>query len=224
MVPRQEILGIDLDEPWEENLSIMQDSPYTRLPVFRGDIDNVEGLIRLQTILPDLAQERLTEQQLLSKIQEPNFVPEGTTLNKELFNSQFVEKRFSFVVDEYGDVQGLITAEDVIREIVGEIGTDPSSVGPEVDQQSDGRYVVDASANIRQLNRLMNWNLPTDGPKTLNGLIIELLETIPEPGADLTVANYPIEILETAEHGIKKVCVLPPGDDEPPAMRTTSSS
>ena len=224
MVPRQEILGIDLDEPWEKNLSIMQDSRYTRLPVFRGDIDNVEGLIRLQTILPDLAQEKLTEQQLLNKIQEPNFVPEGTTLNNELFNSQFVEKRFSFVVDEYGDVQGLITAEDIIREIVGELGTDPSSAGPEVDQQSDGRYVVDASANIRQLNRLMNWNLPTDGPKTLNGLIIELLETIPAPGADLTVANYPIEILETAEHGIKKVRVLPPGDDEPTAMRSISSS
>ncbi len=224
MVPRQEILGIDLDEPWEKNLSIMQDSRYTRLPVFRGDIDNVEGLIRLQTILPDLTQEKLTEQQLLNKIQEPNFVPEGTTLNNELFNSQFVEKRFSFVVDEYGDVQGLITAEDIIREIVGELGTDPSPTGPEVDQQSDGRYVVDASANIRQLNRLMNWNLPTDGPKTLNGLIIELLETIPAPGADLTVANYPIEILETAEHGIKKVRVLPPGDDEPTAMRSISSS
>ena len=158
------------------------------------------------------------------RIQEPNFVPEGTTLNKELFNSQFVEKRFSFVVDEYGDVQGLITAEDIIREIVGELGTDPSSAGPEVGQQSDGRYVVDASANIRQLNRLMNWNLPTDGPKTLNGLIIELLETIPAPGADLTVANYPIEILETAEHGIKKVHVLPPGDDEPTAMQSISSS
>ena len=224
MVPRQEILGIDLDEPWEKNLSIMQDSRYTRLPVFRGDIDNVEGLIRLQTILPDLTQEKLTEQQLLNKIQEPNFVPEGTTLNNELFNSQFVEKRFSFVVDEYGDVQGLITAEDIIREIVGELGTDPSPTGPEVDQQSDGRYVVDASANIRQLNRLMNWNLPTDGPKTLNGLIIELLETIPAPGADLTVANYPIEILETEEHGIKKVRVLPPGDDEPTAMRSISSS
>ena len=224
MVPRLEMLGIDLDEPWEENLSIMQDSRYTRLPVFRGDIDNVEGLIRLQTILPDLAQEKLTEQQLLNKIQEPNFVPEGTTLNNELFNSQFVEKRFSFVVDEYGDVQGLITAEDIIREIVGELGTDPSSAGPEVDQQSDGRYVVDASANIRQLNRLMNWNLPTDGPKTLNGLIIELLETIPAPGADLTVANYPIEILETTEHGIKKVHVLPPGDDEPTAMQSISSS
>ena len=224
MVPRQEILGIDLDEPWEKNLSIMQDSRYTRLPVFRGDIDNVEGLIRLQTILPDLTQEKLTEQQLLNKIQEPNFVPEGTTLNNELFNSQFVEKRFSFVVDEYGDVQGLITAEDIIREIVGELGTDPSSPRPEVDQQSDGRYVVDASANIRQLNRLMNWNLPTDGPKTLNGLIIELLETIPAPGADLTVANYSIEILETAEHGIKKVRVLPPGDDEPTAMRSISSS
>ncbi len=223
MVPRQEILGIDLDEPWEENLSIMKNSRYTRLPVFKGDIDNVEGLIRLQTILPDLVQGRLTEQQLLSRIQEPNFVPEGTALNKELFNSQFVEKRFSFVVDEYGDVQGLITAEDVIREIVGGLGTDPNSAGPEVDQQSDGCYVVDASANIRQLNRLMNWNLPTDGPKTLNGLIIELLETIPAPGADLTIANYPIKILETAEHGIKKVRVLPPGDDEPATMRAADS-
>ena len=223
MVPRQEIVGIDLDEPWEENLNIIRESRYTRLPVFRGDIDNVEGLIRVQKVLPDLAQGRLTEQRLLSKIHEPYFVPEGTALNKQLVNFQLVKRRFSFVVDEYGDVQGLLTTEDVIREIVGELGSDPGPAGPEVAQQSDGCFVVDASANIRQLNRLMNWDLPTDGPKTLNGLIIELLETIPAPGTDLTVADYPIEILETAEHGIKKVRVLPPAHGEPVRLRAAGS-
>lgn len=215
MVPRQEIVGIDLDQPWEANLAIIQESRFTRLPVFRGDVDNVEGLIRVQKVLPDLAEGTLTEQRLLGKLHEPYFVPEGTPLNKQLLNFQSVKQRFSFVVDEYGDVQGLITTEDVIREIVGELGTDPGPAGPEVDQQPDGCFVVDASANIRQLNRLMNWELPTDGPKTLNGLIIEMLETIPAAGTDLTVADYPIEILETAEHAIKKVRVSLPPENMP---------
>ncbi len=213
MVPRQEIVGVDLEEPWEANLSLIRDSRYTRLPVFRGDIDNVEGLVRLKELLPDLARGTLTESQLLSKIREPYFVPEGTPLNKQLFNFQNVKQRFSFVVDEYGDVQGLITTEDVIREIVGELGTDAAPTVPEVDQQTDGCFVVNASANVRQLNRLMSWNLPTNGPKTLNGLIIEQLETIPEAGTGLTIATYPIEILETAEHGIRKVRVSPPAAD-----------
>ena len=210
MIPRQEIIGIDLDEPWEENLSVIRDGRYSRLPVFRDDIDNIVGVVRLRKILPNLADGSLTEERLLENIQEPYFVPEGTPLNKQLINFQRLKQRFAFVVDEYGDVQGLITTEDVIREIVGELGTDPGPSGPDVTKQDDGRFVVDASANIRQLNRLMSWDLPTDGPKTLNGLIIEELETIPAPGTDLTVADYPIEILDTSEHAIRKVRVSPP--------------
>tara|TARA_B100001142_G_scaffold229852_1_gene228019 strand:+ start:296 stop:1594 length:1299 start_codon:yes stop_codon:yes gene_type:complete len=207
MVPRQDIVGIDLDESWEANLSIIQDSRYTRLPVFRGDIDNVEGLIRLKSIYPDLIEGSLTAQNLLKHLQEANFVPEGTPLNKQLVNFQSVKERFSFIVDEYGDVQGLITSEDLVREIVGELSTDPSPTIPEVDQQDDGCFIVDAGANVRQLNSLMNWELPTNGPKTLNGLIIELLETIPTIGTNITIADYSIEIIETAEHSIRKVKV-----------------
>ena len=223
MVPRQEIVGIDLDEGWERSLSVLRNSHYSRLPVFRGDIDEVVGLVRVQQVLPDLAQGTLTEARLLGQIEEPYFVPEGTPLNKQLGHFQSASQRVSFVVDEYGDVQGLLTTEDVIREIAAELGTDPGPAGPEVDQQEDGCFVVDASANIRQLNRLMSWELPTHGPKTLNGLIIELLETIPAPGADLTVADYPMQILETAEHGIKKVRVTLPGRQPPASTRAARS-
>ena len=207
MVPRQDIAGIDLDEPWENNLSILRDSQYTRLPVFRGDINNVEGLIRTKAVIPHLIQGNLTEPDLLSKIQEPYFVPEGTALNKQLLNFQSSKERFSFVVDEYGDVQGLITSEDVIREIAGELSAEPSTASADVEKQDADSFIVDAGANVRQLNRLMNWKLPTNSAKTLNGLIIELLETIPAIGTNLTIGSYPIEIIETSEHGIRKVKV-----------------
>jgi Mg2+/Co2+ transporter CorB len=151
-------------------------------------------------------------------MREPYFVPEGTPLNKQLLNFQQHKRRSAFVVDEYGDIQGLITTQDIIREIVGELGTDPRPVDLGVTQESDRSYVVDASANVRQLNRLMNWNLPTDGPKTLNGLIVEQLETIPESGTDVTVADYPIEILDSSEHGIKRVRVFAPGSRPPPKV------
>ncbi len=210
MVPRQEIAGIDLDEPWEQSLALLQDSRYSRLPVYRDDIDELGGIVRIKDIYRDLAQGTLTKSTLTEKTREPYYVPEGTPLNKQLANFQRLKHRLAFVVDEYGDIQGLITTEDIVREIVGEVGTDPGPVGPEIQRDSDGSFVVDASSNIRQLNRLMNWNLPTDGPKTLNGLIVERLETIPESGTGLTVALYPIEILDTTEHAIKKVRVSVP--------------
>jgi len=211
MVPRQEIIGIDLEKPWQENLTLIRESRYNRLPVFRDDIDDVVGLVRVRSILPALAQGTLNENSLLESIQEPYFVPEGTPLNKQLLNFQRLKHRFAFVVDEYGDVQGLITAEDAIREIVSELGAAPGLAGPEIIRDSETTFTVDASANIRQLNRLLKLDLPTDGPKTLNGLIIEQLETIPASGTGLTVADYPIEILDTTEHAIQKVRVsLPP--------------
>lgn len=215
MVPRQEVIGLDLDRAWPDNLGIIQTSQHDRLPVYRGDIDNIVGVTRVRDLLPELVRGELTQAILLERIREPNFVPEGTPLNKQLLNFQQHRRRSAFVVDEYGDVQGLITTQDILREIVGELAT---AVDIGVTKESDRSYVVDASANVRQLNRVMNWNLPTDGPKTLNGLIVEQLETIPETGTGVTVADYPIEILDASEHGIKTVRVFPPGSQSPPKV------
>lgn len=216
MIPRQEIIGLDLDRPWEENLAIIQTSPYDRLPVYREAIDNIIGLTRVRDLLPELAKGELTQALLLERIREPYFVPEGTPLNKQLLNFQQHRRRSAFVVDEYGDVQGLITTQDIVNELVGELDRDATPVDLGVTKESERSYVVDASANVRQLNRVMNWNLPTDGPKTLNGLIVEQLATIPESGTGVTVADYPIEILDTTEHSITRVRVYPPGSAPPP--------
>ena len=215
MVPRQEVIGLDLDRDWQDNLALIQTSQHDRLPVYRGDIDNIVGVTRVRDLLPELVRGELTQSILLERIREPYFVPEGTPLNKQLLNFQQTRRRSAFVVDEYGDVQGLITTQDILREIVGEL---TSAVDIGVTKESDRSYVVDASANVRQLNRVMNWNLPTDGPKTLNGLIVEQLETIPETGTGVTVADYPIEILDASEHGIKTVRVFPPGSQSPPKV------
>jgi Mg2+/Co2+ transporter CorB len=216
MVPRQAIVGLDLDRTWAENLAVIQTSPHDRLPVYRGDIDNIVGVTRVRDLLPELANGELTQALLLERIREPHFVPEGTPLNKQLLNFQQQRRRSAFVVDEYGDVQGLITTQDIVNELVGELDHDATAVDLGVTKENDLSYVVDASANVRQLNRVMNWNLPTDGPKTLNGLIVEQLATIPESGTSVTVADYRIEILETSEHGIKRVRVFAPGTAAPP--------
>jgi Mg2+/Co2+ transporter CorB len=216
MVPRQEIVGLDLDRSWEHNLTVIQTSPHDRLPVYREYIDNIIGVTRIRDLLPELARGELTQALLLERIREPYFVPEGTPLNKQLLNFQQHKRRSAFVVDEYGDVQGLITTQDIVNELVGELDHQSSAVDLGVTKESDLSYVVDASANVRQLNRVMNWNLPPDGPKTLNGLIVEQLETIPETGTGVTVADYPIEILDTSEHGIKTVRVFAPGAAPPP--------
>ncbi len=216
MVPRQEIVGLDLDRSWDENLAIIQTSEHNRLPVYREYIDNIIGVTRIRDLLPELARGELTQAMLLERIREPYFVPEGTPLNKQLLNFRQQGRRSAFVVDEYGDIQGLITTQDIVNELVGELDHDSSAVDIGVTKESDLSYVVDASANVRQLNRVMNWNLPTDGPKTLNGLIVEQLETIPETGTGVTVADYPIEILDASEHGIKRVRVFAPGTTPPP--------
>jgi Mg2+/Co2+ transporter CorB len=211
MVPRQDIIEVDLDKPWSQNLAVIRDTEFHRLPVCRDGIDNIIGVIHVRKLFPDLAAGTLTEASMLEKVREPYFVPEGTPLTKQLLNFQQQGRRAAFVVDEYGDVQGLITAEDILREIVGEIDsvTQPADVG--VIQALEDSFIVDGGANVRQLNRLMSWSLPTDGPKTLNGLIVEQLESIPEPGTRVTVSSYPIEILETAEHAISKVRIFRPG-------------
>ena len=213
MVPRQEIIGIDLDDDWEENLRLIRESRYSRLPIFNSDIDSLVGVIQLRRILPRLANNTLNREALLAATREAYFIPEGTSLNRQLVNFQRSSQRFAFVVDEYGDIQGLVTLEDVLREIVGEVLEDHDTHNGQVQEDGKDGYIVDAGTSVRVLNRMMNWQLPTDGPTTLNGLIIEQLENFPEKGTDLTVGGYPIRVLDASSNVIKTVRVKPPSDD-----------
>ena len=210
MVPQNDVIGIDLDDPWEQNLELIRKCSFTRLPVYRDGIDNVVGMLDLRRIIRSGSIEMLTLQKLEGLTEAPYFVPEGTPLNRQLVQFQRTRQRAGLVVDEYGDIQGLVTLEDILEEIVGEFTTEPGPAHNDVrpDPDSNG-FIVNAGANIRALNRMMNWQLPTEGPKTLNGLILEHLEAIPKTGTGLTLSHYPIEILETSDNVVNSVRILP---------------
>ncbi len=213
MVPRNEIIGIDVDDDWDKVLEQLRQSQHTRLPVYEGEIDHIIGVLHMKRVVHELARGRLDRDGLIeaSNSRDAYFVPSGTTLNTQLLNFQRDRRRMAFVVDEYGDIQGLVTLEDILEEIVGEFTTDPATMmHKDVRREADGSYVANASTTIRALNRSMRWKLPTDGPKTLNGLIVEFLETIPEPGTTLKLADYMLEVLQTGENAIKTVRIRPP--------------
>ena len=213
MVPRTEIVGIDVDDDWDKVLDQLRQSQHTRLPVYEGEIDRIIGVLHMKRVVHALARGRLDRDGLIdaSNSRDAYFVPSGTTLNTQLLDFQRDKRRMAFVVDEYGDIQGLVTLEDILEEIVGEFTTDPATLlHRDVHREADGSFVANASTTIRALNRSMRWNLPTDGPKTLNGLIVEFLETIPEPGTTLKLADYMLEVLQTGENAIKTVRIRPP--------------
>jgi Mg2+/Co2+ transporter CorB len=211
MVPHNEVTGIDLDDGIRVALDTIRTSVYTRLPVYRDSIDEVIGVLHLRQLMRTQALDEMSEVQLLDLLEEPYFVPEGTSLNRQLVQFQRNHRRFAFVVDEYGDIQGIVTLEDILEEIVGQFTTEPELDADAVVREDAGTFVVNASANVRALNRMMSWHLPTDGPKTLNGLILEHLETIPQDGTGLMLDDYPIEILETGDNVVKQVRIRPPG-------------
>jgi Mg2+/Co2+ transporter CorB len=213
MVPRNEIVGIDVEDDWDKVLEQLRQSQHTRLPVYEGEIDRIIGVLHMKRVVHELARGRLDREALIeaSSARDAYFVPSGTTLNTQLLNFQRDKRRMAFVVDEYGDIQGLVTLEDILEEIVGEFTTDPATMmHKDVHREVDGSFVANASTTIRALNRSMRWNLPTDGPKTLNGLIVEFLETIPEPGTTLKLADYMLEVLQTGDNAIKTVRIRPP--------------
>jgi Mg2+/Co2+ transporter CorB len=218
MVPRNEIVGIDVDDDWDRILEQLRQIQHTRLPVYEGDIDRIIGVLHMKQVVHELARGRFDRDAMVqaASAREPYFVPSGTALNTQLLNFQRSKRRLAFVVDEYGDIQGLVTIEDILEEIVGEFTTDPATMmHKDVHAEADGSFVANASATIRALNRSMRWNLPVDGPKTLNGVIVEFLETIPEPGTTLKLADYTLEVLQTADNAIKTVRVRPPAPTEP---------
>jgi Mg2+/Co2+ transporter CorB len=197
MVPRKEISGIDLDEDWNTIMRQIISSQYTRLPVYRGSIDNVIGFIHLRKILSLIKLDELDKDALEKSIREPLFIPENTPLNRQLLNFQRERRRVGLVVDEYGDIQGLVTLEDILEEVVGEFTTDPSTFSKDIMPQEDGSYLVNGTVTIRELNRTLHMDLPTDGPKTLNGIVLEYLEDIPQPATSLLLSGYPVDIVQT---------------------------
>lgn len=208
MVPHNEIVGIDLDDDEEAISRIIRNSEHTRLPVYRDNIDNVLGVLHLRR-LANLAQRDVDKARIEQLLDEPYFVPEGTPLSTQLVQFQRRRMRIALVVDEYGDIQGVVTLEDILEEIVGEFTTDPADADEDIVNEGNDIYLVDGTANIRELNRLQKWHLPTDGPKTINGLILELLETIPEPETCLKIEGYPVEIVATDGNRIRSVRIGP---------------
>ena len=209
MIPRNELIGIDMDGEWDDILKQLTNAQHTRMPVFHGDINNVSGMIHVRNTLQLLTQKETKKEDLEQWIRSAYFVPEGTPLNKQLLYFQREKRRSALVVDEYGDVQGLVTLEDILEEIVGEFTTDPTMHIKEVHRQTDGTFLVDGSASVRELNRVMHWELPIDGPKTFSGLITEHMESIPEPGTSLMLAGYPVEIVQTKDNMVKTAQINP---------------
>jgi Mg2+/Co2+ transporter CorB len=216
MVPRQEIAGIDIAESWEEILEQLRHTPHTRLPVYEGELDNLIGLLHMKRVAREFARGTFTRERLieLARGRETYFIPEGTPLNAQLAQFQRHRRRSAFVVNEYGDIEGLVTLEDILEEIVGEFTTDPATVThKDVHTEKPGVFIVNASATIRALNRSLGWQLPTGGPKTLNGLLLEHLETIPDPGTMVRVGAYEFEVLQMADNAIRTVRVRAPATE-----------
>lgn len=223
MVPRNDIVGIDLDEPWEEMLDQIVNSPHGRLLVYRENIDQAIGLVQLRKILIPAKNTNLTRHMLEKQLQELYFIPENTPLNKQLLNFQREKRRSGLVVDEYGDILGLLTVEDILQEIVGEFTDDAYAAPPEIQPQGDGSFLVNGATPVRTLNRELNWDLSTDGPKTLNGVILEQLESLPELGTELHIADCVIRVI-TLDGNAVDTAQVSPAPTQSNAIDTDDSS
>lgn len=205
MTPRNEIIGIDMEASLEAIINQIQVSPNTQLPIYKKSIDNVVGFLHLRSLLSLISQPTFDKQSIVDHLEKPFFIPENTPLHKQIQSLKVEKFRIALVVDEYGDVQGLVTLDDLLQVIIGELATE----APDVSKQTDGSYLVDGSVTIRDLNRITQWSLPTEGPKTLNGLIIEYMETIPKPGTGVRLHGYPLEIIKCDKNTIKLVKFYP---------------
>ena len=217
MVTRQEIVGIDIDDDLGDIVDLICTSQHTRLPVYKNNINNIIGVLHLRRAARFLRDEELTKAAILQETLEPYFVPEGTPLHTQLFNFQQHQERLGIVVDEYGDVQGIVALEDILEEIVGEFTTDVAATIPEIHPQPDGRYIIDGTALLRDINRSLGWSLPTQGPRTLNGLIVEHLEMIPEANVCVRIDDYCIETLQIKDNMVRTAHVWR-GDEDADAL------
>lgn len=212
MIPRNEVAGINLQDDLPSIIEQLRTTPHTRLPVFRQDINQVEGIVHMRELTQLLTHGQLTLESLLGVCSAPYFIPESTPLSTQLFNFQKQKLRIGMVVDEYGDVLGLVTLEDILEEIVGDFNAQDTSRSPEIQHQEDGTQVIDGAAYVREINKALGWHLPVDGPKTLNGLITEAMESIPESAVCLQLGVYRLEILQSSENRVKSVRIWKASD------------
>jgi len=212
MVPRSDIYGINLKDDWDDIVEQIRECRHTRIPVYDGELESLVGILHMKKVARMLVRGEFDREQLvaLAKTREPYYVPEGTSLNQQLLQFQRQRRRVAFIVDEYGDVQGLVTLEDLLEEIVGEFTSDTSILHKDVHRERNDSFVVNASASVRTLNRKMGWALPATGPRTLNGLIVEQMETIPTPGQRLRVGDYSLEVLQVTDNAVKTVRLTQP--------------
>ncbi len=206
MVPRGEVVGLDLDDDDATLIKQLSTCEFTRIPIYKKDINNIIGILHLRAVIRLIDSDgHLDRRALLKEIDEPYFVPEGTPLHTQLFNFQKQKRRMAIVVDEYGVVQGLIALEDILEEIVGEFTSNLADESEEIIEQTDGSFLIDGSASIREVNRTLDWKLPTDGPKTLNGLLLENLEGFPDADVGLRIGEYRFETVNMQGNIVKNV-------------------
>ena len=209
MVPRGDIVGIDLDDDWSDILSQLTQTMYTRLPVYKESIDNVVGLLHIRTIISKLSLGGLRFEDLQRSVRRPYFVPEGTSLTRQLLEFQGKERRMALVVDEYGDIQGLVTLDDILEEIVGEFTPEGRGRSRTMRRLDDGNYLVDGSTSVRTLNRRLDWDLPFDEAHTLGGLLIEEIENIPVGKCSIQIGPHIMTIVDIRDNVIHKVLIKP---------------
>jgi len=202
MVPRNEIVGIDLDNPIEEILKELQESDFTYIPFFKDSLDNIQGFLTVNKKADFLGRQEISHQTLINELEEPLFIPENTQLYKQLINFQSLDTRVGLIVDEYGDIEGLITFRDILEIIVGEI-TSGSKEKMDIMPQADGSYMIEGNVIVREINNRLNWELPTDGPKTLSGLILEKVQSIPEKNVGVSVDDYRFETILIKDNVVK---------------------
>jgi Mg2+/Co2+ transporter CorB len=216
MTPRNEVIGIDLDEDIDTIIQNLSGTEFTRLPVYQGELNKVVGILHMRNLAQVFHQGNVTKAAILQVIKEPYFIPESTQLQTQILHFQSHNRRIGLVVDEYGDVQGIVTLEDILEEIVGELSSGHSEDDQDIFLQEDGSYFVDGTAYIRDVNKSLEWDLPTSGPKTVNGLITETLESIPDSNVCLQIENYRIETLQISDNVIKtaRIIALPRKHDD----------
>jgi Mg2+/Co2+ transporter CorB len=210
MVPRSDIMAIDINDEWKDIQKRLVNAQHTRVLLYRDSIDDAVGFVHVRDALRLLSKDQFTKASLLRAVREIYFTPDSTPLHTLMYKFQAAKERIGLVVDEYGDIQGLVTLEDILEEIIGDFTTSflPDH-SKEANLQQDGSVLIDGSANIRELNKELDWQFPTEGPKTLNGLILEYLEDIPEANISLRLAGYPIEVIEMKDNMVKTLRVIP---------------
>lgn len=210
MIPRSEIGSIDINDEWKNIQRQLSHLQHTRILLYRDNIDDAVGFIHARDLMHLQSKDQFDKSNLIRSVRELYFIHEATTLNVQLLKFQENKERIGLVVDEYGDIQGLVTLEDILEEIVGEFTTNVSpTVSEEIQLQDDGSYLIEGSMNIREMNREMDWNFPTDGPKTINGLLLEYFQDIPNEGLSIRLAGYPVEIINVENNMVQTIRIIP---------------